>query len=178
MSSHWSRPRPVLTCDWCSVTVGADADLVIWDAKQSKTISSEEHLSKCDVNIFQDLACSGGPEFVIFKGRMVLDQGTFRPMTGFGEYLPLPPFSPHVYDKLNEKRSAALSRARPVTRTEEDMAVVTNGEDAVPPEVTDTEDARPANQQEGVNILQEQLKMIMDKNRRFDQNIGKGIRFS
>ena len=72
VSSHWSRPRPVLTCDWCSVTVGADADLVIWDAKQSKTISSEEHLSKCDVNIFQDLACTGGPEFVIFKGRMVL----------------------------------------------------------------------------------------------------------
>ena len=52
--------------------MGADADLVIWDAKQSKTISSEEHLSKCDVNIFQDLACTGGPEFVIFKGRMVL----------------------------------------------------------------------------------------------------------
>ena len=63
----------MLTCDWLrSVTVGADADLVIWDAKQSKTISSEEHLSKCDVNIFQDLACTGGPEFVIFKGRMVL----------------------------------------------------------------------------------------------------------
>jgi len=130
-----------------SVSVGSDADIVIWNPNQSKTITSEEHLTKCDVNIFQDLACSGGPEFVIFKGRMVLDQGTFRPMTGFGEYLPLPPFSPHVYDKLNEKRSAALSRARPVTRTEEDMAVVTNGEDAVPPEVTDTEDARPANQQ-------------------------------
>ena len=77
VSSHWSRPRPVLTSDWLrSVTVGADADLVIWDAKQSKTISSEEHLSKCDVNIFQDLACTGGPEFVIFKGRMVL--GTYK----------------------------------------------------------------------------------------------------
>merc|ERR1719411_2285794 len=129
-----------------SVTVGADADLVIWDAKQSKTISSEEHLSKCDVNIFQDLACTGGPEFVIFKGRMVLDQGTFRPMTGFGEYLPLPPFSPHLYDRLRESRSQA--RARPVLRTEEDMNVVTNGQDkeAVPPPVRE-EEVRPANQQ-------------------------------
>ena len=157
----------MLTTDWLrSVTVGADADLVIWDAKQSKTISSEEHLSKCDVNIFQDLACTGGPEFVIFKGRMVLgtckyfsqtiqiflyvkyfsDQGTFRPMTGFGEYLPLPPFSPHLYDKLNERRSAALTRARPVARTAEDMAVVTNGEDAVPPPVT-PDKAGPTNQQ-------------------------------
>ena len=71
----------------------------------------------------QDLTCKGGPEFVIFKGRMVLDQGIFRPMTGFGEYLPLPPFSPHVYDKIAEKRSTALARAR-VERTEEDMTVI------------------------------------------------------
>merc|ERR1719210_1338933 len=129
-----------------SVTVGSDADLVIWNGGQTKTISSEEHLSKCDVNIFQDITCTGGPEYVIFKGRMVLDQGTFRPMTGFGEYLPLPPFSPHLYDKLNERRSAALTRARPVARTAEDMAVVTNGEDAVPPPVT-PDKAGPTNQQ-------------------------------
>ena len=64
-------------------------------------------------------------------------------MTGFGEYLPLPPFSPHVYDKLNEKRSMALSRARPVARTAEDMAVMTNGDEAVPPEVIDTEETIP-----------------------------------
>jgi len=129
-----------------SVSVGSDADLVIWDGAQNKTITSEEHLSKCDVSIFQDVKCVGGPEYVIFKGRMVLDQGIFRPMTGFGEYLPLPPFSPHVYDKLNEKRSQAMTRVRPVTRSPEDMAVVTNGEDAVPPPVKE-EEPKPANQQ-------------------------------
>ena len=130
-----------------SVTVGSDADIVIWDGNTTKTITNEEHLSKCDVNIFQDMKCVGGPEYVIFKGRMVLDQGTFRPMTGFGEYLPLPPFSPHVYDRINEKRSQALTRTRPVVRSAEDMAVVTNGEDAVPPEVRDEEESKPANQQ-------------------------------
>ena len=61
-----------------AVVVGSDADIVIWNPNQTKTITSEEHLTKCDVNIFQDLVCSGGPEYVIFKGRMVLDQGTFR----------------------------------------------------------------------------------------------------
>lgn len=129
-----------------SVTVGADADVVIWSQGQTKTISQEEHLSKSDVNIFQDLTCKGGPEFVIFKGRMVLDQGIFRPMTGFGEYLPLPPFSPHVYDKIAEKRSTALARAR-VERTEEDMTVIANGEDAVPPPIRDEEAKSPTNQQ-------------------------------
>ena len=129
-----------------SISVGADADVIIWDPKLSKTLSSEEQLSKCDVNIYQDLVCTGGPEFVIFKGRMVLDQGTFRPMTGFGEFQPLPPFSPHLYDRLRESRSQA--RARPVLRTEEDMTVVTNGGDkeAVPPPVRE-EEVRPANQQ-------------------------------
>ena len=127
-----------------SISVGADADVIIWDPKLSKTLSREEQLSKCDVNIYQDLVCTGGPEFVIFKGRMVLDQGTFRPMTGFGEFQPLPPFSPHLYDRLRENRSQA--RARPVLRTEEDL--VSNGfdKDAVPPPVRE-EEVKPANQQ-------------------------------
>ena len=131
-----------------SVSVGADADIIIWDPNLSKTLTSEEQLSKCDVNIYQDLACTGGPEFVIFKGRMVVDQGTFRPMTGFGEFQPLPPFSPHLYDRLSQSRSQA--RARPVARTEEDMSVVTNGNgvdrDLVPPPVKE-EEVKPANQQ-------------------------------
>ena len=95
-----------------------------------------------------------GPVWIVFRklfkyfytSNIFSDQGTFRPMTGFGEYLPLPPFSPHLYDKLNERRSAALTRARPVARTAEDMAVVTNGEDAVPPPVT-PDKAGPTNQQ-------------------------------
>ena len=129
-----------------SLSVGADADVIIWDPKLAKTLTSEEQLSKCDVSIYQDLACTGGPEFVIFKGRLVLDQGTFRPMTGFGEFQPLPPFSPHLYDRLRENRSQA--RARPVLRTEEDMNVVTNGQDrdAVPPPVRE-EEVKPTNQQ-------------------------------
>ena len=129
-----------------SISVGADADVIIWDPKLSKTLTSEEQQSKCDVNIYQDLACTGGPEFVIFKGRLVLDQGTFRPMTGFGEFQPLPPFSPHLYDRLRESRSQAT--ARPVLRTEEDMSVATNGldKDAVPPPVRE-EEVKPTNQQ-------------------------------
>ena len=67
-------------------------------------------------------------------------------MTGFGEFQPLPPFSPHLYDRLRENRSQA--RARPVLRTEEDMNVVTNGldKDAVPPPVRE-EEVKPTNQQ-------------------------------
>ena len=39
-----------------------------------------------------------------------------------------------------------MTRVRPVTRSPEDMAVVTNGEDAVPPPVKE-EEPKPANQQ-------------------------------
>ena len=42
-------------------------------------------MSKCDFSIYEGVETTGAPEFVIFKGRMVLDEGTFRPMQGYGE---------------------------------------------------------------------------------------------
>ena len=34
------------------------------------------------------------------QGRLVTDQGLFRPMTGYGQFVPLPPFPPLLYDKV------------------------------------------------------------------------------
>jgi len=128
------------------IAVGSDADIVIWDPRATKTITKEEHLSKCDFNIFEGLEVTGGPEYVIFKGRMVTDQGLFRPMTGFGQYQPLPPFPPHLYDQLKEKRDA--KSVKPVERSTEDMATVTvtNGADDIPPETPIEEEQKPVNQ--------------------------------
>ena len=76
---------------------------------------------------------SGGPEYVIFKGRLVTDQGLFRPMTGYGQYQPLPPFTPYLYDKLKERKHASI--IQPVTRSDQDMTTtaVTNGDNSIPP---------------------------------------------
>ena len=109
------------------IAVGSDADIVIWD------ITKEEHLSKCDFNIFEGLETTGGPEYVIFRGRLVTDQGLFRPMTGYGQYQALPPFPPHLYEKIKENKEA--TRITPVVRSEEDMdtVTITNGDDDISP---------------------------------------------
>ena len=112
------------------LAVGSDADIVIWDPAKTKTITKEEHLSKCDFNIFEGLEINGGPEYVIFKGKVVKDQDVFRPMTGYGQYQPLPPYTPYMYDKIREKNEKA--KIEPVARSEQDMATI-NGIENIPP---------------------------------------------
>ena len=129
------------------IAVGSDADIVIWDPSFTSTITREEHISKCDFNIFEGLEVTGGPEYVIFKGRMVTDQGLFRPMTGYGQYQALPPFPPFIFDRLKERKEARL--ITPVIRSEEDMESfsATNGVDDIPPPIPVEDDPKPANQQ-------------------------------
>jgi len=124
------------------IAVGSDADIVIWDPTANKTITKEEHLSKCDFNIFEGLEITGGPEYVIFKGKMVKDQDLFRPMTGYGQFQALPPFAPYIYDKMKEKNEK--DKVEPVVRSEQDMATI-NGIDNIPPATPDA--VRPSNQQ-------------------------------
>jgi hypothetical protein len=126
------------------IAVGSDADIVIWDPSVSNTISREEHVSKCDFSIFEGLEVTGGPDYVICKGRLVLDEGTFRPMQGFGQYVAVPPFSPFIYDKVREAKESV--KIRPVARTQQDMAVV-NGTEDIPPPTPPVEKETASNQQ-------------------------------
>merc|ERR1711874_35477 len=125
------------------IAVGSDADIVIWDPAAKKTITKEEHLSKCDFNIFEGMEIVGVPEYVIFKGKVIKDQDVFRPMTGYGQFQPLPPFAPYIYDKIQEKNKAG--KIEPVERSEEDMATI-NGFENIPPP-TPEEKIYPNNQQ-------------------------------
>jgi len=125
------------------VAVGSDADLVIWDPTAIKVLGKEEQLSKCDFSVYEGLEVTGAPEYVIFKGRMVTDQGLFRPMTGYGQFLPCPPFTPHLYDQIRAKIESVS--VCPVVRSEEDMATLNGSEEDIPPEVPEEEN-KVANQ--------------------------------
>ena len=45
-----------------SVSVGADADLVVWDPKATRTISAKTHHQKVDFNIFEGMTVTGVPQ--------------------------------------------------------------------------------------------------------------------
>ncbi len=75
-----------------SVTIGADADLVVWDPKASRTISAKTHHQKIDFNIFEGMTVTGGPSHTISQGKIVWADGKLDTVRGAGRYIPRPTF--------------------------------------------------------------------------------------
>ncbi|OFX85384.1 MAG: dihydropyrimidinase [Bacteroidetes bacterium GWF2_33_16] len=57
------------------IAFGSDADLVIWNPKTEKTISIKNHLSNCDLEIYEGFKTTGAPEFVFTNGEIVVEKG-------------------------------------------------------------------------------------------------------
>jgi len=70
-----------------SITVGADADLVIWDPEMSGVISASTHHHKVDRNIFEGFKTRGGPSTVIVDGRVQFQDGDLKVERSAGRYL-------------------------------------------------------------------------------------------
>ena len=78
-----------------SVSVGADADLVVWDPTGTKTLSAKTQHSKGDFNIFEGRTVKGIPSHTISQGELVFVQGDLRAVRGKGRYIKRPAFSPN-----------------------------------------------------------------------------------
>ncbi|UOR02187.1 dihydropyrimidinase [Leucobacter allii] len=55
-----------------SVSVGADADIVLWDPKADHTITAEGSHSRTDYNLYEGMRVSGLPVTVLSRGRILL----------------------------------------------------------------------------------------------------------
>ncbi|MGH8830486.1 MAG: dihydropyrimidinase, partial [Polaromonas sp.] len=77
-----------------SVSVGADADLVVWDPQASKTLSAKTQHSKGDFNIFEGRTVRGGPSHTVSQGKLVFVKGDLRATEGAGRYIKRPAFGP------------------------------------------------------------------------------------
>ena len=77
-----------------SVSVGADADLVVWDPAGSKTLSVKTQHSKGDFNIFEGRTVKGIPSHTVSQGELVYVQGDLRAVKGKGRYIKRPAFGP------------------------------------------------------------------------------------
>ncbi|KAF5396012.1 Dihydropyrimidinase [Paragonimus heterotremus] len=82
------------------IDVGSDADLVIWDAEATHTISAATHHQNVDFNVFEGLRCHGVPCTVLSGGRVVMEDGELRVTQGAGRFLPCAPFAAYVYDRI------------------------------------------------------------------------------
>ena len=76
-----------------SVSVGADADIVVWDPAGSKTLSAKTQFSKGDFNVFEGRTVKGIPSHTLSQGKLVFVQGDLRAERGAGRYIKRPAFN-------------------------------------------------------------------------------------
>jgi dihydropyrimidinase len=70
-----------------TVTVGSDADLVLWDSGASSTISAATHRHNCDRSIFEGFELTGLPAVVIAAGKVRYRDGSLEVEPGCGRFL-------------------------------------------------------------------------------------------
>jgi dihydropyrimidinase len=96
-----------------SISVGADADIVVWDPEASKTISAKTHHQNIDFNIFEGMTVKGCASHTISRGKVVFAGGKLDVERGAGRYVERPPFA-SFYGAL--KRQAQLKKPSAVKR--------------------------------------------------------------
>jgi dihydropyrimidinase len=90
-----------------SISVGADADIVIWDPAATKKITAKKQVSRIDYNVFEGFKCTGAPWITLSGGRIAWKDGDLRAQKGEGRYVERPAFpSVHVANATWKELSA------------------------------------------------------------------------
>ena len=70
-----------------SITIGADADILIWDPKAKWTISAKTHRMKVDYNPYEGREVTGVPTKVLLRGQVVVEDQKFIGKVGQGKFI-------------------------------------------------------------------------------------------
>lgn len=104
-----------------AIVPGADADLVVWDQKLSKTISAANQKSIIDYNVFEGFEVRGLPRYTLSRGEVVWSHGkNDQPRPGRGRHVARNPF-PAVNRALSKWKELTAPRA--VVRSPEHMPI-------------------------------------------------------
>lgn len=85
-----------------SISVGADADIVVWDPEGTRTISAKTHHQNVDFNIFEGKTVKGIPTHTISRGKIVWANGQLNVEPGAGRYINRPAFNP-IFEALSKQ---------------------------------------------------------------------------
>jgi dihydropyrimidinase len=92
-----------------SISIGADADIAVWDPEATKTISTKTDHQNVDYNIFEGMEVKGCASHTISQGKVVWADGKLDVERGAGRYVDRPPYAGY-YSALQIQ----AERARPV----------------------------------------------------------------
>ena len=76
-----------------SISVGADADIVVWDPEKTKKISAKTHHQNIDFNIFEGMEVKGCASHTISAAKVVYANDELKVERGAGRYVDRPPYS-------------------------------------------------------------------------------------
>lgn len=79
-----------------TISVGSDADIVVWDPMARRTISAKIHHQKIDFNVYEGMEVQGLARHTISQGRLVWTNGDLRAQRGAGRYVNRPCFTPLI----------------------------------------------------------------------------------
>ena len=83
-----SNPAKIFGCnEKGSITVGKDADIVIYDPEKDLTVKCENMHSDYDHTIWEGYELHGYPEKTFVRGKLVFDNGEFLGKPGFGKFV-------------------------------------------------------------------------------------------
>ena len=76
-----------------AIVEGADADVVVWDPKLSRTLSASSQKSVLDYSVFEGMEVRGLPRCTLSRGDVVWAEGrNSQPRPGRGKFVPRPAF--------------------------------------------------------------------------------------
>ncbi|MBY0449238.1 MAG: dihydropyrimidinase [Cyanobacteria bacterium] len=84
-----------------TLSVGADADIVIFDPTEKHTISAKTHHHQCDYSAYEGWQLTGKTRTVLLRGHIAVDRGECFLEPGYGKYLPRAAF--HSTDFPSQK---------------------------------------------------------------------------
>jgi dihydropyrimidinase len=70
-----------------SVSVGADADLVVYDPRRKHTLSAKTHHMNVDYSCYEGRSVQGGSDVVLSRGAVVIRDGAFTGRKGHGQFI-------------------------------------------------------------------------------------------
>jgi dihydropyrimidinase len=85
-----------------SISVGADADIIIFDPNYTGKISVETSLQGIDFNAYEGFEQKGRPEKVFLRGNLSVDNGRFIGKLGQGKFMERQPYG-SAYADLSSK---------------------------------------------------------------------------
>ena len=90
--------------------VGADADIIVWDPKRSKTITADKQQSAIDYNVFEGIEVTGLPRFTLTRGVVAIAEDEIKTQEGHGEFVPRESY-PAVNKALSQWKELTAPRA-------------------------------------------------------------------